>query len=147
MEARMGQQVVFGAATIVNPSNSSATIKAARLVGDVVPATADVTAIRVVDLGKAPGTGDLLGASRWPARGWSQWWEKAAPVEGAELAAGNAAELIFVVDVNKTGDWLWPQTAIDYEVNGQPYTAVTDFGFQVCPPAPAECRQLHAVDN
>lgn len=143
----MGQRVVFGAATIVNQGHSSATIKSARLVGDIVPSIADITAIRVVALGKAPGTGDLLGASRWPARGWSQWWQRAAPVEGAELAAGDAAELVFVVAVKKTGDWIWPQTAVDYEVNGQPYTAITDFGFQIFPPAPAECRQLNADGN
>jgi hypothetical protein len=147
MRADVGDRVVFGATTVVNKADTAVTLTAGRLLGDVDADSAEVTDVRVVDLGKAPGTGDLLGAGKWPDSEWKKWWRRARPIEGAELAAGDAAELVFVVTVNKAGDWAWPQTALDYETEAGSYAAITDFGFQVCAPEPAKCSQLRATGS
>ncbi len=139
MRARAGDQVLFGATTVVNNDDTEAHLVEAYLIGDVDSDEASVSDVRVVDLGKAPGRGDLLGASLWPNDGWEDWWKKAEPIDSAILAPGDAAEVIFVIDVKETGEWLWPETALDYTVNRNAYTALARFGHQVCPPEPAEC--------
>jgi hypothetical protein len=142
MHSAKGEQVLFGATTVVNKGDSTAILSAAELVGEISPSAAEVIEIRVIGLGEAPGTGDLLGASSWPARGYREWWQDAAHVDGAQIKAGEAAELVFVVKVNETGDWYWPKTALDYSVDGTAYSAVTNFGFQVCPPPPGTCSEI-----
>lgn len=134
-----GDHVIFGATTITNTGSSPATLQAAHLVGDIDPADAAVTEVRVVDLGLAPGSGDLLGASKWPDAAQLKWWQQAVPIAGANLPSGNAAEVVFLIKVHDTGDWRWKQSAMDYEIDGHEYATVTNFGFQVCPPKPEEC--------
>jgi hypothetical protein len=148
MRAIEGEQVVFGANSVVNKGKVSAVLNDARLLGGTSDDGADVREVRVIDLGEAPGTGDLLGAGKWPDRSWKRWWSTAQPIAGGvELPAGHAAELVFILDIKQTGEWVWPQTALDYEVGDDPYTAITNFGFQVCPPSPAECSQLSGSDS
>jgi hypothetical protein len=139
-----GRKAVFGAATVENTGTSTVTLTGAALVGDVDSSAAHVDEVRVVSLGKAPGNGDLLGAGAWPDPAWTTWWERADALQGARLAPGHAAEVVFIVSVDRPGDWVWPQTAVDYTVGDSSYRAVTDFGFQVCAPEPAQCSVLHA---
>jgi hypothetical protein len=101
---------------------------------------ARIIEIRIVQLGPAPGKGQLLGAARWPDPDYAAWWKKAEPAAGSELPPGAAAELVFLVGIETSGRWLWPQTALDYRVSGHPYTAETNFGFQVCAGKPKPCR-------
>lgn len=140
-----GQQAVFGATTVENNGTSTVTFSGADLVGDVDSTAATVVEVRVVQLGRAPGTGDLLGAGAWPDPEWATWWDRADALEGAHLAPGAAAEVVFIVSVDRPGDWVWPQTSVDYVVGDSSYRAVTDFGFQVCAPEPAPCSELHAT--
>ncbi|MBC9732794.1 hypothetical protein [Nocardioides marmotae] len=64
------------------------------------------------------------------------WRRSTQPVEETELPAGGAAGIVYVIGVRRTGRWLWPQSALDYEVDGRPYRAVGDIGFEVCAPDP-----------
>jgi hypothetical protein len=137
--ASTGDQVVFGSTTIENTGSEPAELQAGRLVGDVDPADAAIVQVRALDLGPAPGSGDLLGASSWPAPGYRDWWRQATPIDQTRLPAGNAAEIIFLVEVRRTGDWRWEHGAVDYQVGDSKYQAVTNFGFQVCPPKPEAC--------
>ncbi|MCR6029856.1 hypothetical protein GGQ22_00180 [Nocardioides sp. zg-579] len=140
MRASAGERVIHGAATVTNAGDEPAVLRAGDMLGSVDPADAGVIDVRVVDLGPAPGAGDLLGAAPWPTPGWRRWWRSAVPVEEAELPAGGTAEIIYLIEVRRTGQWLWPQSALDYEVGGTAYRAVADVGFEVCPPGPACTR-------
>jgi len=139
-----GVQAVYGATVVENHGGSPVRIDAARLVGDVPTDAAGVTDTRVVILGPVPGRGDLVGATAWPLHKpfLRTWWRRAEPAIGATLGPNQAAELVYVVKVNEDGDWYWPQTALDYQVNGIAYTTSTNFGFQVCSKKPRECRAV-----
>lgn len=126
--ARAGDRVVYGATTIRNAGAASATLRAAQLVGDVDPSAATISSMRVVDLSGAAH--DLVGAAQWP---YEDFRERSLPLEDFELLPGHEAEVLIVVDVVKTGDWLWPATALTYEVDGKDFRTEAPFGFHICP--------------
>ena len=142
METDAGRQVLFGALVVENQGDEPATLQSAQLVGEVDSSAASVEEVRVRDLGEAPGGGDIVGATKWPNPEYEELWRTSVPIDDAELEPGHAAALMFIIEVNKTGDWYWPKSSLDYDVAGEQFSALTNFGFQVCPPAPAECSPL-----
>lgn len=126
--ASAGDRVVYGATTVRNAGQVAATLRSAHLVGDVDSAAAAISAVRVMDLS---GTAhDLVGAALWP---FEDFQARSEPLAGFELLPGREAELLIIVDVAETGDWHWPTTAVDYEVQGTEYRDEAPFGFHICP--------------
>ncbi|WP_418064307.1 hypothetical protein [Pimelobacter simplex] len=130
---RKGRDALFGAVTITNAGDRTAELDAGRLHGLVRADQAELVALRVLDLGPAPGHGDVLGAGRW-SREWRPMWRRARPIDRARLAPGHEAALVFRVRAHRTGVWRWTGSAIDYRVDGTSYTAVGGSGFALCPP-------------
>lgn len=139
--ATVGQQVVFGATTIVNSGDRTVTLERGRLVGKIGPSEAKTVEVRVADLADLPNGTDLVGVGSLPSADLESRWKIARSIDGVTIGAGGAVNVVFKVEVIKAGDWYWPRTAVDYRVGDAEYTAETHHGFQICPPAPAECSQ------
>jgi hypothetical protein len=135
VEAIAGQKVVFGATTVRNHGTKPATLTAGTLDGKPVgDGRARVSSVRVVDVTSG---GDLVGAAVWP---FEDYRERSVPLEGYTLKSGAEAELLFVVDVAKTGQWYWPKTSVHYDSGAVSYQDETQFGFMVCPRGADTCE-------
>ncbi len=134
VHANGGQRVVFGATSVRNDGDAAATLAAGKLEGNgVVDAGADLVEVRVLDIS---GGGDLVGAARWP---FEHYQRDSVPLHGFKLPPGGEAELLFVFSVERTGVWHWPQTVLNYKLDGKIYQARTNTGFLVCPSNRATC--------
>lgn len=133
MRAGGGEKVVFGATEVRNDGSDPVTLEAGELVGDVGENRAAVTAVRVIDTTQSS---DLVGAGPWP---FESYGRRSVPLAGYTLQPGTQVELLFIVSVEETGLWYWPQTMVRYVSNDENYHAALNFGFVVCPPAKARC--------
>ena len=114
VHADAGERVVFGATTIRNDGDTAATLTAGSLGGaGTVADGAAVSTVRVVDLSAGPR--DLVGAAVWP---FEDYRRRSVPLQGFSLQPGTEAELLFVVTVDRTGQWYWPTTSVRYEAGG-----------------------------
>lgn len=130
MLADKGQRVVFGALAVTNDGDHPATLDSAQLTGpssEVVDDGATVSEVRVLDV---TGGKDLVGAGPWP---YEDYERDSVPLDGYEVAPNSQAELLFVVDVEESGNWSWPQTQLTYQSEGETYTIRTNTGFLICP--------------
>ncbi len=130
MLADEGQRVVFGALAVTNEGDHPATLHSAELTGpgsEVRDDGAKVSEVRVLDV---TGGKDLVGAGPWP---YEYYERDSVPLDGYEIAPDARAELLFVVDVEETGNWAWPQTELTYQARGETYTIRTNTGFLICP--------------
>jgi hypothetical protein len=134
LHANAGEKVVFGATTIRNHGDVPATLTAGALVeGESATEGASVSTVRVVDTGAG---GDLVGAAQWP---FEDYHERSVPLAGYELEPGAEAELLFIVDVARTGQWYWPTTSVQYDSGSGSYRDQANLGFAVCPRHVGEC--------
>lgn len=128
IHADAGDQVVFGATTIRNTGDDPTTLVAGDLTGEgSVVGGADILEVRAREI--APAS-ELVGAAYWP---YEDYKDDSVALDGFRLEPGSEAELLFVVDVQKTGQWYWPQTYVRYDSAGKRYQEVLDFGFHICP--------------
>jgi hypothetical protein len=129
-----GQTVVFGATSVRNEGDGAATLNAGSLTGDdVTDDGANVAEVRVLDI---TGGGDRVGAALWP---FEHYARNSVPLQGFELPPGGEVELLFVVKVDQSGLWHWPQTLLEYQSGGTDYETRTNTGFLICPRSADEC--------
>jgi hypothetical protein len=135
MRAHAGQTVVFGAATVRNHGTKPATLTAASLEGTPTgDGAARLATVRVVDVTDG---GDLVGAAVWP---FEDYGKRSVPLEGYTLKPGDEAELLFIVDVQRTGVRYWPRTSVRYDSEDVSYQDETPLGFVVCPSGVTDCK-------
>ncbi|WGX95445.1 hypothetical protein [Nocardioides sp. L-11A] len=136
MLADKGQRVVFGALSVINEGDHSATLDRAMLTGprsEVSDEGAKVSEVRVLDV---TGGQDLVGAGPWP---YEYYERDSVPLSGYAIAPDAQAELLFVVDVEESGNWSWPQTQLTYRSQGETYTIRANTGFLICPTTAGHC--------
>ena len=136
--ADQGKKVVFGALAIRNDGNDVATLDAARLTGPsekVVDDGAKVVEVRALDV---TGGKDLVGAGPWP---FEHYQRDSVPLKGYELGSKQEAELLFVVSIDKTGHWSWPETELTYTSDGEKYRIRISTGFFICPTSDGDCNK------
>jgi hypothetical protein len=139
IHADAGDRVVFGATMIRNTGDRTATLTAGDLTGDgSMAGGARIVEVRARDL--ASGS-DLVGAAYWP---FEDYEDRSVALNGFRLEAGAEAELLFVVQVEKTGQWYWPETAVRYDSEGQSYQEVLNVGFHICPRDDDVCKTPEA---
>ena len=114
VHADAGTAVVFGQTLVRNDGRKPATLTGASLGGEgTVDGGAAVSQARALDL---TGDRDLVGAAVWP---FEDYRERSVPLAGYTLGPGGEAELLFVVMVEETGEWYWPRTRVQYDVDGE----------------------------
>ncbi len=125
--AHAGQSVAFGA-RIVNEGDTSATLESATFRGEESGGeSARVVDVRVAEI--TPTT-DLIAAAPWP---FEDLAEKSVPVEGYVLEPGEDAQVIYVVEVDRTGAWRRSRAQVNYRANGLRLATITRMWFEVCP--------------
>lgn len=137
--ADRGATVVFGALAVENQGDAPAVLTSAALTGTEGTVAADGARVREVRVRDVTGGRDLVGAGRWPADGYA---DESVPLAGYRLEPERTAELLFVVVVDETGHWTWPQTQLDYESGTESYTIRVSTGFGICPRAATDCDPL-----
>jgi hypothetical protein len=136
MLADRGQTVVFGLLAVNNDGDRPAILDSAKLTGPsskVVDDGAKVSEVRVLDLTAGR---DIVGAGPWP---YEYYERDSVPLDGYKIAPDGRAELLFVVNVEETGKWVWPQTQLTYQSEGETYTIRTNTGFMICPTTADQC--------
>lgn len=129
--ANKGDQVVFGALTITNHGDKPASFKEARLTGPdgkVVDDGATVSEVRVRELDDGQ---DLVGAGDWP---YEDFAEESVELSDFTLQPDETAELLFIVTVEKVGNWFWPNTELTYSIGDDEWEAKAKTGVLICPP-------------
>ena len=134
VHADAGESVVFGATTVHNTGTAAATLTDGSLTGRADHDGASVAEVRVLD-STSPST-DLVGAATWP---FEDYKSRSRPLRGYRLAPGREVELLFVVNVDQTGAWYWPQTTLRYQNGTRSYATTANFGFVICPRASEGC--------
>lgn len=136
MLADEGQTVVFGLLAVTNDGDRPATLDSAELAGpssEVIDDGAEVLEVRVLDLTAGR---EVVAAAPWP---YEYYQRDSVPLDGYEIAPDGRAELLFVVHVEETGNWVWPQTQLTYQSEGETYTIRTNTGFLICPTTADQC--------
>jgi hypothetical protein len=132
--ATVDQLVVFGANVVRNRSDQPVVLDEAELTGEVGELGAHVVAVRVMD--PADNGNDLVGAARWPFENYRALSE---PIDGYELGPRQLAAVLFIVKVERPGDWQWRTTQVEYTADGRRFRTRSGFGFMVCAPATRRC--------
>lgn len=136
MLADKGQTVVFGVLAVNNDGDRPATLDSAKLTGPtskVIDDGAKVLEVRVLDLTAGR---EIVAAAPWP---YEYYERDSVPLDGYKIAPDGRAELLFVVNVEETGKWVWPQTQLTYQSEGETYTIRTNTGFMICPTTANQC--------
>lgn len=134
IKADAGQRVVFGATAVKNTGPWVAVLEGASLEGDVLEAQSSVVEVRVLD--PEDNENELVGAAQWP---FEDYEELSESLPGYRLESGGEAELLFVVRVERSGDWHWPVTTLSYSIGEDQFEVSSKFGFQVCPTTERQC--------
>lgn len=136
MHADADESVVFGATEVRNDGPDPVTLQAGELTGEWVQDDgAQVAEVRVLDTTEGA---DMVGAGYWP---YENYRRRSVPLDGFTLQPDRQVELLFIVSVEETGIWYWPQTMVRYVSDDRDYHAVIDFGFQICPRDIDECEK------
>lgn len=148
-QAEPGQLVAYGFNIMTNKGTSPITNISVELVPPADGSTASPDGIAfeppvVVDIG-ALGIGYLAGGP-WP---YEEWGKHAKPLRGYTLAPATdgRVELFVLARVAGDGQWLWPQTRIEYDYEGSHYAEEVTNGFAVCAPTPCTPRTASAEDS
>jgi hypothetical protein len=120
-------KVVFGQTLVHNRSSTpirlvSATLAEPRRDGAALVET------RALDLRAHPG--DIIGADRWPS---AVVQGRTSPVSEDVVQPGADAELLFIVRVERTGNYAWIHPQVSYLYNGRLATATSVATFFIQP--------------
>jgi hypothetical protein len=120
-------RVVFGAATIRNNGPATVVLETASLKGDARASDAELVEVRALDVSDSH---ELVGAATWP---YDDFHSRSRVVDGFALAPNVEAELLFIVDVYRTGRWSWTVPTVSYAVDGRRGVATSVQRFEICP--------------
>ncbi len=133
-----GDTVVFGALVVRNEGDKPASLVEARLTGPEKKVFSDGATISEVKVRDVSNGEDLVGAAQWP---YEHYADGAVDLDGYELEPDASAELLFIVEIDKSGHWFWPKTELTYSIGDDEWAAKASTGFLICPMDPdRECN-------
>lgn len=134
----VGQQVAFGSLSIRNVTDDRFILTAARFVPFDLTYGAPVTAVYAISSLDVNG---VLGGGRWPQ---DAGYPDAVlhPVAGYQLLPGHTVHLLFVLDVEEAGRWVYTGTEVDYVGSHGLYQGTAVNTFIVCADLTPDCRSV-----
>lgn len=130
-----GTVISFGAPKIRNPTSNTILIRKVSLTPETSKPGATVTAIYVVDL---TGIGETTGLGvGFPPSNQAQ--HTFMPATGATLKPNTWYQVMFVVHLDRDGEWTFPSFEITYEAGDRRYKATVHDGLRLCAPKNMPC--------
>jgi hypothetical protein len=133
----VGETATWGSLVLRNTGNTAARIDRIELVPEGDVAAAKIVDIRVVDLAAYPGP--LTGTDRTftpPAQ--------SIPAKGAlvqpSTAPGHGYEILFGIQMIRTGDVRFRRVRIDYHIGSTRYHVNGEHRFILCAPSTDQCK-------
>lgn len=130
-----GTVISFGAPKIRNPTDAPVVIKAITLKPNSKSPGVTVTAVYVVDMSGVSETSGL--AIGFPPA--NQAHHTFVPAVGATLKPNSWYQILFVVRIDKPGEWAFPSFDLEYETDGRRYRATVHDGLRLCAPKGIAC--------
>lgn len=130
-----GTTISFGAPKIRNPTDNPILVKDITLRPVEKNPGVSVTAVYVINLTGISETSGL--AVGFPPA--NQANHVFVPAAGATLQPNTWYQVLFVVRIDKDGEWVFPSFDISYEANRRGYKANAPDGLRLCAPKGSPC--------
>lgn len=134
----VGAVISFGVSLLKHEGNEDALITKVSLNSEQEAPGVTVTAVYVVDITGAHEISAL--ADEFPPANEASL--TFVPAEGATLVPGQTYQMMFVLRVDRPGEWFFPSYDLEYEVMPLRYSDTGGTGLRICAPAGVACGTM-----